>query len=155
MHCYQIVNTPSTILDQVGIHVTDHLECGLGGFSNFAPLMFLQGPSFSTEGFLGLPKLKDKILVRTLGKYDRKSVISYKWPLVPFQVWPLRSICKARIIVFPCVFAPHVFFFFTPCLPCCVVLFFFLVQVMLTLLLLIITSVHSSKQNFCNKKIRP
>ena len=63
------------MLDQVGIHVTDHWECGLSGFSYFAPLMFLQGPCFSTEGFLGLPKLKGKILVRTLSKYHRNSLL--------------------------------------------------------------------------------
>ena len=122
-------------------------------FFALCPLMLLQGPYFSTEGFLGLPKLKDKILVRTLSKYDRKSIISYKWPLVPFQVWPLRSICKSRIIVFPCFFAPHFFFFFTPCLLCCVVLFFFSCRWCSHCGF--ITSVHSSKQNFCNKKIRP
>ena len=62
------------MLDQV-IHVTDHLECGLSGYLYFAPLMFLQGPCFSTEAFLGLPKLKGKILVRTLSKYHRNSLL--------------------------------------------------------------------------------
>ena len=123
-------------------------------FFALCPLMLLQGPYFSTEGFLGLPKLKDKILVRTLSKYDRKSIISYKWPLVPFQVWPLRSICKARIIVFPCFFARSTFFllFYTMfTMLCCIV--FFLCRWCSHCGF--ITSVHSSKQNFCNKKIRP
>ena len=156
MHCYQMVNTPSATLDQVGIHVTDHWECGLSGFSYFAPLMYLQGPCFSTEGFLGLPKLKDKILVRTLSKYDRKSIISYKWPLVSFQVWPLRFICNAKIIVFPCFFAQSTFFllFYTMfTMLCCIVFFFFSCRWFSHCCF--ITSVHSSKQNFCNKKIRP
>ena len=155
MHCYQMVNTPSALLGQVGFHVTDHWECGLSCFSYFAPLMFLQGPYFSTEGFLGLPKLKDKILVRTLSKYDRKSIISYKWPLVPFQVWPKRSICNARIIVFPCFFAQSTFFllFYTIFTMLCCIVFFFSCRWFSHCCF--ITSVHSSKQNFCNKKIRP
>ena len=127
MPCYQVINTPSAILDQLGIHVTDHfffLECGLSGFSYFAPLVFLQGPYFSTEGFLGLPKLKDKLLVRTLSKHGRKSIISYKWLLVPFQVWPLRSICKDQDNRFSMCLCTTFFLLFSPCLLCHVVFLF-------------------------------
>ena len=120
---YQIVNTPSGIGS--GRYCNRSLGVRAQWFFILCPPNVLTGPLFLNRGVPGDPKLKDKILVRTLSKYDRKSIISYKWPLVPFQVWPLRSICKSRIIVFPCFFAPHFFFFFTPCLLCCVVLFFF------------------------------
>lgn len=153
MHCYQIVNTPSTILDHVSIHVTDRGECGLSGFSYFAPLMLLQGPYFSTEGFLGLPKLKGKILVRTLRKYDWKSIIRYKWPLVPFQVWPLRSILWCKDNRFS-MFLRTTFFllFYTMFTMLCCIAFFWCRRCSHSCF---ITSFHSSKQNFCNKKITP
>ena len=56
MHRYQTVNIPSTIFDQVtDLHVTDHY---FGVWAHFIPLMFLQGPYFSTWRFLGLSKAK-------------------------------------------------------------------------------------------------
>ena len=124
MHCYQIVNTPSAIGSG---RYSCNRSFGVRAqwfFILCPPNVLYTGSLFLNRGVPGTPQAKDKILVRTLSKYGRKSIISYKWPLVPFQVWPLRSICKARKIVFPCVFAPHFFFFFTPCLLCCVVLLF-------------------------------
>ena len=124
-------------------------------FHTLPPLMFLQDPYFSTEGFLGLPKLKDKILVRTLSKYDRKSIISYKWPLVLFQVWPLRSICNARIIIFSCFFVRSTFFllFYTMfTMLCCIVFFSCAGDAHIAALSQVF--IHP-KKHCCNKKIRP
>ena len=66
---YQIVNTPSAI-GSGRYSCNRSLGVRAQWFFALCPLMLLQGPYFSTEGFLGLPKLKDKILVRTLSKYD-------------------------------------------------------------------------------------
>ena len=96
-------------------------------FFILCPPNVLTGPLFLNRGVPGTPlKLKDKILVRTLSKYDRKSIISYKWPLVPFQVWPLRSICNARIIVFLCFVVQSSFFllFYTMFTMLCCIVFF-------------------------------
>ena len=135
MHRYRITNTPSAMLDQV-IHVTDHLECGLSGYLYFAPLMFLQGPCFSTEAFLGLPKLKGKILVKTLSKYHRDLLLlvtSGHLSLSKFGHWD--PYCNARIIVFPCVCTTFFLLFYTMFTMLIVLYCFFLVQVMLMLLL--------------------
>ena len=61
----RIVNTSSAILDQVGTSCNRQfgvraqvLRTAPRVFCNFVPLMFLQGPYFSEEGALGLPKAK-------------------------------------------------------------------------------------------------
>ena len=60
---HYIVNSSSAILDQVG--TSCNRQFGVRAqvlrtacFCNFVPLMFLQGPYFSEEGALGLPKAK-------------------------------------------------------------------------------------------------
>ena len=61
--CLRILTTLSTILDQVMVpHVTNYLKCSQRIFphqlwtsSNYATLMFSQGPYFLAEAALGLP----------------------------------------------------------------------------------------------------
>ena len=62
MHCYQIVNTPSAILDQVGTSRNRSLIWSAGSGYIFLPL--LTGPLFLNRGGSGTPQ--GKILVRTL-----------------------------------------------------------------------------------------
>ena len=61
--CLRNLTTLSAILDQVMVpHVTNYLKCSQRIFphqlwtsSNYATLMFLQGPYFLAEAALGLP----------------------------------------------------------------------------------------------------
>ena len=58
MHCYQIVNTPFAILDQVGTLCNRSVGVRAQVICTLSPLMFLQGPYFPTEGTQGLPTAK-------------------------------------------------------------------------------------------------
>ena len=76
------------------------LECRLSGYLYFAPLIFLQGPCFSTDGFLGLLKLKAKSWWEHLVNMTETCYhnYSYKWPLVPCLslATEIHRLCKGN-----------------------------------------------------------
>ena len=80
MHCYQIVNTLSTILDQVG----SSCNRSFGVRAHFCPPNVLAGPLFLNRGGPGTPQ--GKILLRTL-----------LWPQHSFSDYGLALILVVRV----------------------------------------------------------